>query len=161
MAASTVAQLITGVTPVLDTNAYASGDVLFQAVKIENAAFAPGRCVELIDIHCQDKDAQGIAHDLIFFQNQLASLGTINDVCSATDAQLAAAGILGWVSVVAGDFTSLVTSKIMRCPADLKGNPRMFECAGGSRDIWVAGVARGTPTHTAAGLVYSFGFRRH
>lgn len=162
MAASLAAQLIT-VTPVLDTNAYASGDVFFQAVEIPKAGLANGRALELVSIAGHDKSAQGIAFDLIFFQNQLASLGTINDVCSATDAQLAAAKPLGFVSVVAGDFISVVTGKILTNPAWMAAHgPLMLECAAGSQSLWVAGVARGTPTYGAASdLILEFGFRRH
>jgi len=46
------------VTPTLDTNAYAQGDVLFTATEIPNAVIGLGGCSKLIGAYMLDKADQ-------------------------------------------------------------------------------------------------------
>lgn len=158
MAASVAAQLLTGITPTLDTSIYADGDVLFNSVEIPNVGFANGRCAELISITGHDLSDQGVAMDLVFTQAAL-TLGTINAAVSAADAAITAAGFLGHARIATTDYLDLINGQGF---SKLLSGPIMLECATGSKSVYVAGITRGgTPTYAAAGLVFNFGVRRH
>jgi hypothetical protein len=130
-------------TPVLDTSAYSSGDVLFAPVEIRNFFPNGGEARALHSIQILDEDAQAAAFDLVLFTSQ-QSIGAVNSAVSITDT--IARSICGvqrfaatdWMDWVAWDIIELGSiGKILR---------------GETTSLWVAGVARGTPTHTASGL---------
>ena len=130
----------------LDTNAHASGDVLFNPTAIalprmpvDNPAALRG---EIVAIQVLDEDAQGQPMDLLFLRSNPGNLGTLNAAVSMSDANareiIGAAQVTSYINLVNGQqaFPSF--------------DPIPFELA--AAILYVAGITRGTPTHTAAGM---------
>ena len=137
-------------TASLDTSAYADGDVLFDTQELTNAVRTSGGVVILQSITVLDKDDQGAEMDLVFLDAN-TSLGTENAAVTIADAD--AEDILGIVNV--STYTDLVNSQI----ATVTGIGLEMK-ADASTSLWVAGITRGTPTYTAAGLIIKFAFLR-
>ena len=134
------------VTLSLDTNAYASADVLAAPQEVTNFFRRPGGRAYLHSILVLDVSDQGTAFDLLFM-NATGSIGAENAAFSPTDA--VAGTILASVSVTAADFVDAINSQYA-----IKTNiGQMIKCAAGTTSVWVAAVCRsGTPTYAADGL---------
>lgn len=158
MGASSTLQFLNGIQPTLDTSAYAAADVLFNAVEIPNMVAQKGRSAKLLCITAHDKAAQAAAMDLLFFQNT-ATLGTLNAAVDITDAAFETAGFLGHVSIVAGDWTAIVTGHAL---TKLVNPGLVLEAISTSRSIWMAAIGRTTtPTFAATSLKFGFGYELH
>jgi hypothetical protein len=142
------------VTLSLDTSAYASGDVLADTQEIADAMFTPGGTGEIQSINVLDKDDQGVEIDLVFLKTNVA-LGTENAAPAITDTN--AAQILGIVNVPAASQIDFGGARL----ATVKEIDLPVSAASGSKSIFVAAVTRGTPTHTAAGIVLYVTIRRN
>jgi hypothetical protein len=148
--AATVGQgKLTLVTPVLDTSAYVSGDVLFVPIAFNGARVNGGRSY-LQSLVAVDSDDQGYAMELYFF-SETVTLGTINSAPSISDAD--ALKFLGMVSLSTGDWIDLGGVRV----ATLRSIGLMMVPNAASTNLFVAGITRGTPTHTASGLQLSLG----
>ncbi len=136
--------------PVLDTNIYASGDVLFETVKIENVFEETGQSGIVRSITIADEDSNTDAFDIVFLEENI-SIGTINgaDTLVATDADK----IFGIFSVEAADFKSLANAEI----ATEVGVNIPVQAEENSRALYVAGISRSTGTYTASGLEIKIG----
>lgn len=144
------------VTPVLDTNVYASGDLLFDAVAITSAAVASGGAVELVSAVVSDEDEQSQAIDF-YITNLSTTWGTINNAVAATDALCR--GIQAFFQVAAADYKDLGGASVAMPDAN-KSIGIVCE-ASGSANLYLVGICRsGTPTYTASGLKVSLGFRQ-
>lgn len=144
------------VVPVVDTSAYASGDLLFTATAVTSAALGSGGAVELVSVMVLDEDDQGTAIDL-WVTNLSTDWGTLNAAVNISDA--IGRGIQAYVPIAAADFIDLGGCKLAQ--------PRVAQNIGvicetsGSANLYVAGVCKsGTPTYTASGLRISLGFRQ-
>lgn len=128
------------VTPVLDTNAYAAGDVLFAATELDFG----NRLVSGVIKHASilDQDDQAAQTVTLYFAGETFTLGTVNSALSISDTD--AAKLLGTGNVTTS--TDLVNSRFGQ-NTDL-GLP--FTVNSGS--LYVAASTGGTPTHTASGL---------
>jgi hypothetical protein len=139
-------------TPTLDTSAYTSGDVLFDTTATTLVFQANKLTGRLYSIVINDKDDQGAALDVVLLRSNV-SLGTVNATPSISDAN--ATEVLGIVSVATGDYIDLggcrVATKLLSLPLPLKST---------TTGLWVAAITRGTPTHTASGLVFKLGVER-
>lgn len=139
------------VTPTLDTNAYASGDVLFDTTAVASV-FQPNKATgTLWSVVINDKDDQGVALDLVFLRSNV-SLGTANAAPSISDAN--ATEVLGIVSVATGDWIDLGGCRV----ATVKGINLPLKST--TTGLWVAAITRGSPTYTASGLVIKLGIGR-
>ena len=136
---------ITDVTLSLDTSAYASGDVLADSQIISACLRTDDGTGTIVNVTLTDVDDQGAGLDLIFLDANVA-LGTENSTPSITDGN--AANILGWVRINASDWIDLggVRLASVPCTIPVKG-------VSGADDLYVAAITRGTPTHTASGIV--------
>lgn len=143
---------VASVTPVLDTNIYAAGDVLFDTTLISGIVPIAGGALELRSIELLDEDDQGVAFDLLFL-DAASSLGTFNAAPNISDAL--ARSVLGFISIATGDYVDLGANRIA-----MKNNIGMvLQAAADAQNLYVAGITRGgTPTHTASGLKFKFGF---
>lgn len=139
------------VVPVLDTNAYAAGDVLFNPIALSDVGREVGGWALLQSLNVLDENDQGVEMDLVFMASQ-QNLGTINSAPNITAVN--ARVIRGWMKVAATDFIDLGAARI----ASLGNLGRMIQCDAGQTSLWVAGITRGAPTHTASGLRLRFGF---
>lgn len=138
------------VTLVLDTNIYASGDVLAIPQEITGVFDLAGQKRALHSVILLDGDDQAQAVDLVFF-NASASLGTINAAVSISDAD--AAKIIGYVSLEAGDAKDLINSTLFA----KSSVGQVLE--GASTSLWIGAICRGgTPTYTASGMKVKLGF---
>jgi hypothetical protein len=140
---------LTIITPVLDTSAYVSGDVLFVATAFNGARVAGGRSY-LQSLTVVDADDQGYAMELYFF-SATVTFGTINVAPSISDAD--ALNFLGMVSVSTGDFIDLGGVRV----ATIRNIGLMMVPNVASTNLYIAGITRGTPTHTASGLQFGAG----
>jgi len=141
------------VTPVLDTSAFAVGDVMSDTFEIPGAVDIEAGTSLLHSLMILDKDAQGGIFDLVIMRTN-KSLGTKNAAVSISDAD--ATEILGVISIVAEDYVDLVGSKIVA--KTLVG--LSVEAGASSTSIYGSLVSRDTKTYTASGLLLKFGFAK-
>lgn len=131
------------VTLSLDTNTYATGDVLAETQAVTGALRVDGTGW-LNSVLVIDEDDQRQAFDLLFFSSN-ASLGTENAAPAITDE--GARALLGLVKVQPGDFTDLGGVSIANVYPGLG-----LKAATGTDTIYVAAISRGAGTYTASGV---------
>jgi hypothetical protein len=146
--------IVVSVTPTLDTAIYAADELLFNTTEIPLAALHLGGLARLESILLLDEDDQGVAMDLLFLDAS-TSLGTFNTAFAASDTL--ARGIVGRVNIATGDYVDCGGFRVAQ-----KASLNMLMKAGSSASsLYVAGITRGgTPTYTASGLKFKFGFSR-
>lgn len=138
-------------TLVLDTSAYADGDVLSVVAELTGffAAASGSRLLESLVVI--DEDDQGVGFDLLFL-NATATLGTINTAPSISDAD--ARKIIGRVNVLASDYIDLGGVRV----AVLSSINQVLKAASGATSVWIATITRsGAPTYTASGIRLKIG----
>jgi hypothetical protein len=150
--------IVVPITPTLDLAAYATGDLLFQANKLEKSVLNGKGFAYVREIVVLDSANQKAALDLIFFNEDPGSLGTLNSAIDLSAAQLAK--MIGLVSIASADYVTLkantnaIATKIV---ADL-----LLPAVATSKDLWVAGISRGSPDYAAAtDLTFKFMMERH
>ena len=128
-------------TPVVDTSAYAAGDVLFDttAVSLSNNTTAGARGT-ILTASIIDRDDESSQTITLYFLRSNVSLGTINSAPSITDDN--AAEIIGTCTVTTG--TDLGGCKY----GETSGLVLPFELP--AQNLFVAATTGGTPTFTAA-----------
>jgi len=132
------------VTPALDDGvAYADGDVLFETVKIPNAMRKEGEGGLLHSVRLLDKDEEGVKIEL-YILDSLVDLGTLNAAANISDAD--AESILAVIPIETTDYEQLVNSRV----ANLDNVGRVLKPAANSRDLYIGGIVRGTPTFANA-----------
>ena len=134
------------VTLTIDTNIYASGDVLSDTASVYNALDETEGTGIIHSITLLDKDDQAGALDLVFLRTNV-SLGTKNAAINFTDT--VADEILGVVEIVAGDYVDLINSQIVtktNLGIGFQGD------ATSNNSIFVAAISRDTKTYTASGI---------
>lgn len=137
----------------VDTAIYAAGEVM-SAVQEIPAVYNDGRnVVALHSITVLDKDKRSQPFDILFFDSLAAMGGALNAAVNISDAD--AEKIVAIVSVLAGDYVDLVNSSIA-----IKSNVgQVIEVPEGTTSLWMATIARGTPTYTnAANIKIKLGF---
>lgn len=135
------------VTFVVDTNVYASGDLISDLVEIANAVDAAGGSVVLDSLTLFDKADQAAAAYTLVFASASTSLGTINSAPNISDAN-ALASKLKLVPVAAADWVDMGGVKV----ATIRNIGLRLHAASGQTSLW-SGVVNGagTPTFGAAG----------
>jgi hypothetical protein len=134
----------------LDTNAYASGDVLAATQEVVSAVPSNGGHALLHSLVVNDKDDQGMAMDLVFLRTNV-SIGTENAAVSIADAD--AGEILGIVSIAAADFLDLGGCRVATVPSI----GLVLEADAASSSIFIAAISRGTGTYSASGATVKIG----
>ena len=151
--ASDIDTVIT-VTPVLDTNAYAGGDLLFDSTEVASAARANGSVVTLVSVTIVDKADQKVAFTLLF-ANAATDFGALNGAPDPDDSE--AATVIGWVAVGTGDYVDLGGAAVA-CVRDVN---LVLKAGAATTSLYIAAVnGSGTPTYGASDLVLYLGFRR-
>ena len=141
------------VTLSLDTNAYASGDVLADTQAMTACMRVNQGTAVIHSITLLDEDDQAQALDLLFLRTDV-TIGTENSAVSVSDAN--AREIMGVVEVAAADYVDLVGSQIVT-----KTNVGIVvDAAAGADDLYVAAISRGTGTYTASGIRLMVGLLR-
>lgn len=136
-----------------DTNALADGDVAFATQEVAGFSTAADITSILQSVVVADVDDQGIGIDLIFF-NANTTLGTENSAPDIDDTEVLT--VIGRVQVGAGSFYDLGANRVA-CVYGI-GLP-MKAGTGGS--VWMAGIARGTPTYASGHLQIKLGVLRN
>lgn len=143
---------VISISPTLDAGAYAAGDVLFAATKLENVALDSKGLANLRTIVVLDLANQKQAIDLYFFNADPGSVGSLNAALDISNTQLA--NLIGRASILAADF---VTAKAATNAEATKLLEMLLATANSKKDVWVVGACRsGTPTYGAAGLQIKF-----
>jgi hypothetical protein len=147
---------VVDVEPTVDTSAYASGDLMFNPIKIENATSTKGGAAIVQSVAVVNDDALTGSFDLVFTQGSDNIHTTLNTALagasSDTISDANADNHLGMTSV--SNMEDIGT-----CSIGSKSNIGLvIQSAAGSRDIYVWGIARSTdnPT-TATGYKLRFG----
>lgn len=136
------------VVPTLTAGAYSAGDVLFATKEIPIAANYLGGKLIISSLVVNDRDDQGVEMDILILRSNV-SIGALNDAASVSANNCTE--VLGIINV--DEYTDLVASKV----ATKSGIALVVEAAAGSKSLYIAGITRGTPTHTASGLVIKLG----
>ncbi len=137
--------LVADLNPTIDTAAYTTGDVLFAPTKIANGTLNTQGLSSLQTILVLDAANQKSAIDLLFFNQDPGSLGDLNAAVDISTAQLAM--MIGIISVLAADYATI---KATTNAVASKNPALMLPALKGSKDFWVAGVARGSPDYLLA-----------
>ena len=152
------------VTPTIDTNAYAIGDVLFTATAIPNAVIGNGGCSKLVGMYVLDTANQTADMRFVFSEGNTA-LGTINATANIADGDIVANNILGFAKLdddQAGTASTLDNAQIHQVlpasgVAEDSDTTMLLQAASGSTSVYVQGiVADGTPTYAADSLTLIF-----
>lgn len=138
------------VVPVLDTAIYASGDVLFVPTLVTvQAQVGLGNNkrlrVRIRDITVLDSDNEQATFDLVFLTATVASFGALNAACGLSDADMVAQ--VRRLVTVSG-YT--VMGAASNCIAQPGFDPFTIQCPAGATGFYIAGIARGGNTYTAA-----------
>lgn len=145
---------VVSATPVMDTSAYASADLLFDPVELVSAFRVPGGNAIIDSVVLNDEDDNTAAGLTLVFTTASTTFGTLNSAPNISDANLR--NVVGHVAIVAGDWLDCGGAKI----ACVKNIGLPVKAASGATSLYVAGVnAAGTPTFTASGLKLKIGFR--
>jgi len=141
------------VTPTLDTDAYADGDVLFNATEIANAVRNNGDTCILQSVHVLDKADQGKDFELVFL-NASQALGTINAAIDISDAN--AEKIIGHYAFSNG-YVDLINSQILTD----SGIGLLLKAGAATTSLYVAGISKGAGTYADGDLKITLGFLRN
>ena len=136
-------------TLTLDTNAYASGDVLSATAEITGFFVSTTSSRIITSVRVLDEDDQAGDFDILFLDAN-KSLGTANAAASITDAD--ARSIIGLVAVAASDYKDLGGNQVA-----VISNIGQIVKANGSTSIWIGTVSRAAKTYTAAGIRLKIG----
>lgn len=141
-------------TVVVDTNAYTAGDFLGTAIlELTNASYIGGGVLHTISV--VDLTKQSAAIDLLFFSTACTNTTFTNNAAldvNDTDALT----FIGHVSILATDYSALADNSV----ATVRNVGLTFNAADGSKSLYCAPVARGTPTYAASELRLKFSFLR-
>lgn len=137
----------------VDTAVYADGDLLSQAVEIEDVCVA-SQPAYINSLTVTDFDDQGAALDFAFFDRDPGNLGTLNATCSWSDTQ--SEYIQAGIPVAAADYIDWGDQQT----ANPDFNTRKVRSAEGGTSIWVAAVSNGTPTYASGKLLLHVGVVR-
>lgn len=142
------------VTPVCDTNAYASGDLIFDSVEIAGAVRGLGGTAILQSVTMLDAADQGVAMTLVF-ANAATDFGTLNSAPDADDTECLT--IIGQVPIATTDYIDYGGAQV----ACVRNIGLLLKAASTSTSLWVAAKnGTGTPTFAASSLVLQIGLLR-
>ena len=142
------------VTLSLDTNIYASGDVLAATQEMANAVRVNGGTAVLQSLVLLDKDDQGGALDLLILQTT-QDIGTENAAHAISDDE--ADEILTIIPIAAGDYYDLTNSMLVRKNSSDSGMGMVLKAAAGSTSLFIAAISKGAKTYTASGINLKLG----
>jgi hypothetical protein len=134
----------TEVVMTLDTNVYATGEVLAATQVVPNVLNENLGTGIIHSVILLDKDDQAGALDIVFLRTDV-SIGTENGALNPTDA--VADEIIGVIEVSSTDYIDLINSQIV-CKTNLGYG---FQGDSGQH-IYVALISRDSKTYTANGI---------
>ena len=136
-----------------ETDAYASGDVVFAPIEIEDVTLDKGATVLLDSVKIINNDDLAPPTDLIFLTEPV-EIGAVN--AAATLPTASSAAYLATVKFTASNYTDLGDIRV----AEKKELGEIIKPTDDSKSIWVAGIARAAATYTSeAGISIITTFR--
>lgn len=142
--------IVKSYTLTVDTSQLASGDVIGNTEIMTDVLRNIDDSGVLLSLTAVDKDDQGTAIDVIFFDADV-SLGTENSAPSISDAN--SLNILGEVVIEAADWKDMGGARY----ATKTQKPFGVRAVSGTKSLGIALICRsGTPTYTAGGLTVTF-----
>lgn len=141
----------------LDTGAYADKDLMSDTIELENVARVPLGRTWLVYVHVLDEADQAGAFDIVFL-DEFVTLGSLNSAPSISDAN--ARKIVGKCSVPSAAYLDIGGSGIATItPGTTDGNlPLLMQTGPLTRSLFMATIARGTPTYAVNSLRLKLGF---
>lgn len=140
-------------TVTVDTNAFADGDYVGSVITIEGMCRGGASAAVLEKITILDKDAQGVALDLLFFDESPTVASAENAALNISDTEMEKC--IGGVSIVAADYHSTsansIATKVISPGLPLKPDS--------SETVYCVIKSRGTPTYAGAALTLRFTFK--
>ena len=153
------------VTPELSTDAYGTGDVLFNGTEIPNAVAYRGGGSRLIAMYTFNKTANACKYEILFTENAV-TLGTINATANISDADIITAKPTGFLFLdeSTGDTENFDNFQMARVTDYSTSDgtvhglpPILLQASPGSTSCFVSGVIQaGTPTFVADDLELIF-----
>lgn len=137
-------------TLVVETGAYADGDLLCLAVEIPNLT-VENQPVYINSLALIDYDDQGAALDVVFFDRYPGNLGALNAPAAFTIAQ--ASYVQAGVKVAAADYIDMGDNQL----GQPDFNPRKVRSYLGGTSMWVAAIANGAATYATGRLTLKVG----
>lgn len=144
------------VTPTLDTSAYGSGDRVGTIHTITGAGPAGFSAAVLESVTVIDKDGQGVALTILFFESLPTVASADNAAIDLADAQ--AAKCIGHVTIATTDYVATASNTIAS-KVIASGLPLTPARTGVQETIYAVVKSGGTPTYTASGLTFRYCFR--
>lgn len=135
----------------LDTNAYAAGDTLADALLVTMPEGWNNLAI-LHDLFVLDEDDQGIAFDVLLFDRRVTTSAK-NAAWNTSDADMR--NCLAVVRVTSSDYIDLGSNRV----ASISNLARFLEVPANG-PLYVYTVSQGSGTYTAAGLRLKLGFLR-
>ena len=139
------------VTPTLDTSAYSDADVLFNPTAVTGLFDDVNDACMIKSITAIDTDDQGIAFE-IYFTTSNTDFGTINATAGIADNTAILGGVKMSPLDADGDFDLFRTYTTDNI--DL-----VIQADGSTPNVYIAGIAGGTPTHSVSGLTIKIGVK--
>lgn len=133
------------IIPVVTAVQYTAGDVLFNTTELANAFPANGGTITLEEVFVFDRDDQGVEMDIVFL-NAAYDLGTVNSPLDILAAE--ATAIQAFITLATWEDMTAFKMAWIRPP----NVGEVMKAAAASRSLYVAGISRGTPTHSVGGL---------
>lgn len=144
------------VTPTLDTNIYASGDLLFNPKLISEEFWPNSHQVAILQaLTIVDLGAESAAFDLVFLRAS-TSWGSLNAAAAPSAAIVGT--VVGELSIAAADYVSLGSNGSVVSMSNI--GLTLFGSDNDDRACYVAGISRGTPTYAASDLSIRLGVIR-
>lgn len=135
----------------LDTSgAYADGDLLFESTVVPACVKADNATGYLLSVLVIGEDDQGQPFDL-YVHESTVDWGALNAAPTISDAD--ARTLLGRVQITLSDYYDLGGVRVAYKECRVPVKP-----AADTDDVYITGITRGTPTHTAAGMRLKLGF---
>ena len=139
------------VTPTLDATetAYGAAEVLFNPTIVTGLFNDKDDVCMIKNIFVIDADDQGIAWEL-YFTTSSTDFGTINATADIADNTALLGGVAITLFDAANDFDNFRIASIKDINMVIKANEV-------DKNVYIGGIAAGTPTHTASGLTIKIG----
>lgn len=146
------------VTPTVDTNAYADGDVFFNATEIPNAVSYRGGISKLVGISAVSVDAESVDCELLFHEVGGVNLGTLNSAPDISDANFLNLKILGihemknadWISNHSSSDSEASVYSNALTQADQSPIGMLLKANEGSTSVYVSAIAKESTNFAAA-----------
>jgi hypothetical protein len=140
--------------PVLDTAAYAAGDVLAATAAISNVMRVNDGRANLLSLTGIDKSKQKPAMTILFYQTNVTS-AAVNAANNLSDADQL--NLLGFQRILAADWIDYANNSIC-CFKGATSPQLLLEAASGTKDVYaVCIIDAGTPTFAVGDLMFKLG----